>query len=245
MFLFLSPLPFLASPFFTFSFSVSLFFFSFFLPSCLSFLLPFCFLFLSLFSFSFFFAFVSWKEQHQNIQLESFSSSIRSHFCWFPLLLFSYKFLFLIFAFFLILSFVFCSTSVFGFKERKFKKHICSKNMGVQHNGFFINLCFCRMWKVIVFFWQFFANFSWFSTEHCKNRYFSTFFKATIYKKKCHFWKLLSGPSWKLLSGPSWVRLKKRQLGPDNNFQIFCAQFFPKQMCWNPYFYSVFWQSVF
>ena len=28
---------------------------------------------------------------------------------------------------------------------------------------------------------------------------------------------LLSGPSSVLLSGPSWVRLKKRQLGPDNN----------------------------
>ena len=32
--------------------------------------------------------------------------------------------------FFLILSFVFCSTSVFGFKERKFKKHIFFKKMG-------------------------------------------------------------------------------------------------------------------
>ena len=111
---------------------------------------------------------------------------------------------------------------------------------------------FCKMWKVIVFLGNFVANFSWFSTKHCKNRYFSTFFGATIYKK-WHFWKLLSGPSWKLLSGPSWkllsgpswVRLKKRQLGPDNNFQFFCAHFFPQKMCWNLYFYSVFGNRCF
>ena len=45
------PQPFLTSPFFCFSFSVSLLLLSFFLPSCLSFLLSFCFLFLSLFHF--------------------------------------------------------------------------------------------------------------------------------------------------------------------------------------------------
>ena len=52
----------------------------------------FCFLFVScfclFFPFSFFCAYVSWKEQHQNIKLESFSSSILSHFCWFPLFFF-------------------------------------------------------------------------------------------------------------------------------------------------------------
>ena len=59
-----------------------------------SFLLVFLFRFLFVscfglfFSFSFFCAFVSWKEQHRNIQLESFSSSILSHFCWFPLFFF-------------------------------------------------------------------------------------------------------------------------------------------------------------
>ena len=56
---------------------------------------------------------------------------------------------------------------------------------------------------------------------------------------------LLSGPSWLLLSGPSWVRLKKRQLGPDNNIQFFSAQFVFQKKGWNPYFYSVFWRSVF
>ena len=51
---------------------------------------------------------------------------------------------------------------------------------------------------------------------------------------------LLSGPSWLLVSGPSWVRLKKRQLGPDNNFHIFGVQFSFSKKGWNPYFYSVF-----
>ena len=48
MFLFLSPLTFFGLPFFCFPFSVSLLLFSFYLPSCLSFLLSFSFLFLSL-----------------------------------------------------------------------------------------------------------------------------------------------------------------------------------------------------
>ena len=64
--------------------------FLFFLPSFLSFFFAsFFFLVLvSFFLFSFFCAFVSWKEQHQNIQSESFSSSILSYFCWFPLFFF-------------------------------------------------------------------------------------------------------------------------------------------------------------
>ena len=64
--------------------------FLFFLPSFLSFFFGFLFVscFGLFFPFSFFCAFVSWKEQHQNIQLESFSSSILSHFCWFPLFFF-------------------------------------------------------------------------------------------------------------------------------------------------------------
>ena len=71
-------------PFFTFSFSVSLFF-SVFLPSCLSFLFYLASGFLFFFAFSFFFVFVSWKEQHQSIQSQSFPSSIFSLF-WFPVL---------------------------------------------------------------------------------------------------------------------------------------------------------------
>ena len=92
---------FLACPFFNCSFSVSLFFFSFFLPSCLSFLLYFASLFLSLCLIFFLLCFVSWKEQHQNIRLQSFSSLIFSLFL-VSCLVFSLKSLFLIFAFFLI-----------------------------------------------------------------------------------------------------------------------------------------------
>ena len=62
-------------PFFTFSFSVSLLlFFSCFLSAIVGFILVPCVcLFLC---FSFFVAFVSWKEQHQNVKLERFVSSI-------------------------------------------------------------------------------------------------------------------------------------------------------------------------
>ena len=49
------------------SFSVSLWLFSLFFPCCLSFLLSFCSFFFSLSFHFFFFAFISWKEQHQNI----------------------------------------------------------------------------------------------------------------------------------------------------------------------------------
>ena len=147
----------MASPFFTFSFSVSLFFFSYFLPSCLSFLLSFCFLFLSFFSFFFLVCFCFMKTQHQNIKLQSFSSSILSHFCWFPLFFFLANSLSLSLLFFLILSFVFCSTSVFGFKECKFKKHIFQKK-GVQHNVF-LSTCVLQNVKSYRFFLGIFAIF--------------------------------------------------------------------------------------
>ena len=47
-----------------------------------------------------------------------------------------------------------------------------------------------------------------------------------------------------LLSGPSWLQLKNGQLGPDNNTSNLRAQIFSKK-CWNPYCYSVFWQTMF
>ena len=106
------------------------------------------------------------------------------------------------------------------------KKHIFSKKGGLQHNGFFLSTCVLQNVKSYRFFWGIFFGIFWlFFKKHYKNRHFSTFFEAKNYKKR-HFWMLLSGPSWKLLSGPSWLRLKKRQLGPDNNIQNFCAQFF-------------------
>ena len=108
---FVYPEPFLAFPLFQFLFlclSLVLFFL---LPSCHSFLFSFGSLFLSLSLFySVFFAFVSWKEQHQNIQLQSCFSSILS--LWGFLSCFSLKSLFLIFAF-QILSYVFVQHQCF------------------------------------------------------------------------------------------------------------------------------------
>ena len=124
------------------------------------------------------------------------------------------------------------------------KKHNFSKKWVCNITGFFYQPVFCKMWKVVVF-WGIFCQFSWFQQNTVKLG-ISAHFSEQQFTKKWHFWKLLSGPSWKLLSGPSWARLKKRQLGPDNNFQCFLrAIFFSKKKCWNPYFCSVFWQSVF
>ena len=210
------------------------------------FLFPFCFLFWSLFSFFFVLCFCFLKRTtskysirkfflHQSFLifvgfLSSFFLQIPfPYLCFFP----DFKFLF------------FVQHQCLALRNASSKKHIFSNKGGLQHNGVFYEPVFCKMWKVIVFFWHFFGQFfGCFSKNTIKMGILAHFSKQKITKKR-HFWKLLSGPSWKLLSGPSWLRLKKRQLGPDNNFQNFCAQFFSKKKGWNPYFYSVFWQSVF
>ena len=179
VFLFLSPLAFLASLFLCFSFFVSLFssFLSFFLLvflfCCL--LVPcFC-LFLS---FSFFFAFLSWKEQLQNIKLQVLSSSIFLSFLVSCLFLFQVPFSYL--CYFLILSYVFCSTSRFLIsKQTTLKNRFFWSKGGLQQNGFFYQPVFWKMWKVIIFLVSlFWANFGWCSKKHYKNRYFSTFLRA-------------------------------------------------------------------
>ena len=126
---------------------------------------------------------------------------------------------------------------VFGFKKPKLKNTFFQKKGGCNITGFFYEPVFCKMWKVIVFFLAFFLAIFWlFFKKHYKIGISAHFSKQKI-TKKWHFWKLLSGPSWKLLSGPSWLRLKKRQLGPDNNFQNFCAQlFFSKKKGLKPLF---------
>ena len=133
------------------------FFLLVFLPSCLSF----CFLLLPCFclfnSFSFFFAFVSWKEQHQNIQLQSFLASIFSLFfsgflsCFLFEISFSYLCILLDFK----LWFWF-NINVFGFKKHKLKNtNFCSKG-GLQQNVFFMNLCFAKCES-----YRFFGPFFW------------------------------------------------------------------------------------
>ena len=94
------------------------------------------------------------------------------------------------------------------------------------------------IWAKFVFFLK-----TLLAQKHYKNRGFSTFFL----KKKC------AQKFAKLLSGPSWPFLCCNKLGPDNNInlaQIITLQnghfffFLLLKMCWNTYFYSVFWTST-
>ena len=139
-FSFFLPQPLLTSPFFCFSFSVSLLLLSFFLPSCLSFLLSFCFLFLSLFHVSFFSAFVFWKAQHESFKLQFvFFINIFSFYGFQSCL--SNPF-FLIFVIFLILSYVFCSTWMFLVSKQTTKKntHFFGEKGGCNKT-FFLSTC--------------------------------------------------------------------------------------------------------
>ena len=117
VFLFLSPSTFFDLPPFSLSLSLSLsslfLLLAFFLPSCPSFLLSFCFLFLSLFHFSFFFAFVFWKEQHENFNCYLFFHQSFLFFFLVSCLVFLSNPFSLSLFFFLILSYVFCSTWMF------------------------------------------------------------------------------------------------------------------------------------
>ena len=154
------PQPFLISPFFCFSFSVSLLLLSFFLPSCLSFLLSFCFLFLSLFHFSFFFAFVFRKEQLEHFRLQFIFFINLFSFFMVSCLVFPFKSLFLIFVFFpdFKLCFLF-NMNVFGF-QTTLKKHNSLVKRGVATKRFFfINLCFAKCEKLSFFFAPFLPNF--------------------------------------------------------------------------------------
>ena len=192
MFPILSPLIFFGLPLFHFLFlCLSVLLLSFFLPSCLSFLAFFFFLvFVSFFLCSFFCAFVSWKEQHENIKLEFllFINPVLIFVGFLSCFLFEISFSLSLF-FFLILSYVFCSTSLFlAFKKPKLKNTTfwVKKRGGCNITGFFfMNLCFAKCEKLsflggganfLAIFWLFFK-------KHYKNRHFSTFFEAKNYKK--------------------------------------------------------------
>ena len=123
-------------PFFTFFFSVSLslslFLFSFFLPSCLSFFAFFWFLvFVSFFLFLLCFCFV----KKNNIKIFHYRVFFCLSFLFFGGFLSSFSKSPLSLFFFLILSFVFCSTSRFFFKNEK-DTNFWSRG-GLQHNSFF------------------------------------------------------------------------------------------------------------
>ena len=146
----------LASPFFTFSFSVSLLLFAFFLPSLSFFFLSFGSLFWSLslsLSVSFFFAFVSKIFNYKVAFHQSF-------FFWGGFLscfLFQIPFSYLCFC--LILGCVLSNINVFLVSKKDKLKHTCLVKRGVATKRFFfMNLCFAKCEKLSFFwgpfFWQ-------------------------------------------------------------------------------------------
>ena len=56
---------------------------------------------------------------------------------------------------------------------------------------------------------------------------------------------LLSGPSWSYYLVQVGCVLKNANLDQIITFKFLARNFFFKKKGWNPYFYSVFWQSVF
>ena len=160
VFLFLSPLAFLGLPLFLFLFPcLSLFFFSFFLPSCLCFLLFFGSLFLSLSLFFFLLCFSFMKGTTSKYSIASFFSEIFSLFLVSCLFLFQVPFSYL--CCFLILSYVSCSTSRFLVSKQttKKKQKFLVKRGVATKRVFFINLCFGKCQKLSFFLGPFFGMF--------------------------------------------------------------------------------------
>ena len=108
---------------FSLSLSLSLFFFPFLLPSCLSFLPSFGFLFLSLSFFWFLLCFCFMKGTTSKYSITKFLFIKSFSFLLVSPLLFSFKSPFLIFAFFLLLSFAFFQHQCFSSNKCKFKEH--------------------------------------------------------------------------------------------------------------------------
>ena len=133
---FVSPEPFLAFHLFNFSFSVSLLFFSFFLPSCLSCFAFFWFLlFLSLFHFLASLHLFRENQQHQKIQLQSCFHQSRVFFV--SCLVFSFKSLFRIFVVSWYSVMFFVQHQCFWLKKHKLKNTNFWSKGELQQNGFF------------------------------------------------------------------------------------------------------------
>ena len=205
MFPFLSPLTFFGLPLFHFLFlCLSVLLLSFFLPSCLSFLAFFFFLVFVSFFCSFFCAFVSWKEQHENIKMEFLLFIKMFSFLGFlSCFLFEISFPYLCFFPDFELCFLF-NIIVFGFKKPKLKNTNFGSKGGLQHNGFFYEPVFCKMWKVIVFgggfFWQFFGCFS---KNTLKIGILAHFSKQKITKKMAFLEVII----WSKLEVITWSKL--------------------------------------
>ena len=129
-----------------------------------------------------------------------FFSSICS-LCLVSCLVFSLKSLFLIFVFswFWVM---FVQHHCFWFQKKpKLKNNNFWSKGGLQHNGFFMNLCFAKCEKLSFFFGGglFLANFWLFFKKRYKIRHFSTFFKAKNYTKKIESYYLVQVASYYLV----------------------------------------------
>ena len=168
MFLFLSPLTFFGLPVFLFLFlclSVVLFF----LPSFLSFFFAF-FLFLVFVSFVPYLSSLLLFHEKKNIKIfncNCFPEIISLSFGFLSCFSVSNPF-FLSLFFFLILSYVFCSTSMFLVSKRTNWK-AQKKTIATKRFVFFCEPVFCKMWKVIVLFLPLFLpDFGWCSKNTIK-----------------------------------------------------------------------------
>ena len=185
VFLFLFPLAFFDFPLFLFLFPcLSLFFFSFFIPSCLCFLFSFGSLFgsLSLFFFLLWFSFMIGTTSKYSIA--SFFLHQYFIFCFLPFFVSSSVFLSLLFPDFK-LCFLF-NIKVFDFQTNNLQKKTKLVKRGVATNGFFYQPVFWKMSKVIVLFWVFFGNF-WLMFKNTIKIGISAHFKKQKIEKKTIF----------------------------------------------------------
>ena len=114
----------------------------------------------------------------------NFFSSSKCSLFWVSCLVFSLKSLFLIFVFSWFWVMFFVQHHCFWFQKTQVEKHIFLKKGGLQQNGVFYEPVFCKMWKVIVFFWQFFWQFfGCFSKNTIKIGILAHFSKQKIRKK--------------------------------------------------------------
>ena len=219
---------------FNFSFSVSLLFFSFFLP-CLS-----CFAFFWFLLFLSFYLFcllcLSFMKTNN---IKRFNCKVFFHqscvFFWFPVLftLSNPFFLSLLFPG-IQLCFLF-NINVSGFKKHKLKNTNFWSKGELQQNGFFfINLCFAKCEK-LSFFLPRFGRILVDVQKHYKNRYFSTFSKAKK-EKNYHFEGLLSGSSKGYYLGQVCCNIKMANLAQIITLHIFAHTFFSNKSVQNPLF---------
>ena len=158
VFLFLSPLAFFGLPLFVFLFlCLSLFFFSFFLPSCLFFAVLW---FLVYVSFFLFLSSLLFFRERNNIKIfncKFFFLHQYFLFFWFPVFFLSSSFFLSLLVPDFKVYFLF-NIKVFGFKTDNLKTYIFGQKGGCNKTVFYQPVL-CKMWKVIVYFWPFFGQF--------------------------------------------------------------------------------------